>query len=239
MRLRTTLSAVAGLLLAVGVAGPASALGGNPDMLPDGSHACTQWVQSSHGSYISGYAAWHKGTFTTRMSTTLGGPETVIFTSVTHEVSYRAPGATYPTYRILVTPPTAGTFFLRNCVAAADGPVYWFRLAVESADRPSLGLGPLQATLGPGGRHCGFDLNGPAIGLGDDAVRLTATSTVPVRFSITGMNEDYASIGPIFAVTATSVDQVFAPAANVSGVGACAENTGTATAVVSFALASA
>jgi hypothetical protein len=230
------MSAVTGVLFAVAASGPASGHGGNPDMLPAGSYACTRWVQSSQGAYISGMTNSPAATFTTRMSTTLGGPETVIFTSVTREISYQIPGNAYPTYRILVTPPTAGTFFLRNCVEATNGPLYWFRLQVESAVRPSIGHGPLQARLGPGGRHCGFSVDGPTIGLGDGAARLTATSTVPVRFSIIGMNEDYASLGPVFSVTATSVDRVFTPASNVSETSACAENTSNAVAVVSFSL---
>jgi hypothetical protein len=228
-------AATAGLLLAVAASGPASALGGNPDMLPAGSYACTQWVQSSSGSFIRGMTNYNKATFTTRMSTTLGGPETVIFTSVTREVSVRLPGNVYPTYQVLVTPPTSGTYFLRNCVEATHGALYWFRLRNEAAS-PSPALGPMQAQLGPGGRHCGFNLNGPSIGLGDDAARLSAASTVPVRFSVTGMDEDYASIGPIFSVTSTSVDHVHVAAANVSAMGACAENTSNTTAVVSFSL---
>jgi hypothetical protein len=79
-------------------------------------------------------------------------------------------------------------------------------------------------------------LNGPSIGLGDDAARITGSSTGPVRFTITGMNEDYASIGPIFGVTATSVDHVHVAAANVSEMGACVENTSNATADVSLHL---
>jgi hypothetical protein len=184
------MSAVTGVLFAVAASGPASGHGGNPDMLPAGSYACTRWVQSSQGAYISG----------------------------------------------MTNSPAAGTFFLRNCVEATNGPLYWFRLQVESAVRPSIGHGPLQARLGPGGRHCGFSVDGPTIGLGDGAARLTATSTVPVRFSIIGMNEDYASLGPVFSVTATSVDRVFTPASNVSETSACAENTSNAVAVVSFSL---
>jgi hypothetical protein len=229
-------SAAAGILLAVAGSGPASGHGGNPDMLPAGGHACTQWVQTSGGNFIRGMTNYPKATFTTRMSTTLGGPETVIFTAVTREISVHYPGNVYPTYDILVTPPTPGTYFLRNCVAATHGALYWFRLSNRTASSPSATVGPMQARLGPGGRHCGFSLNGPSIGLGDDAARLTATSTVPVRFSVTGMDEDYASIGPIFSVTATSVDHVHVAAANVSAMGACAENTSTATADVSFHL---
>jgi hypothetical protein len=228
-------SAAAGILFAVAASGPTAAHGGNPDMLPAGSYACTPWVQSSNGSYIRGMTNHNRATFTTRISTTLGGPETVIFTAVTREIAVQLPGNVYPTYNVLVTPPTAGTYFLRNCVEATHGALYWFRLRIETSPG-SPALGPMQARLGPGGRHCGFSLNGPSIGLGDDAARLTATSTVPVRFSITGMDEDYASLGPIFGVTAASVDHVHVAAANVSAMGACAENTSDSTAVVSFTL---
>jgi hypothetical protein len=228
-------SVAAGILLAAAGSGPATAHGGNPDMLPAGGYACTQWVQSSSGSYIRGMTNFPRATFTTRMSTTLGGPETVVFSAVTREVSVHLPGNVYPTYNVLVTPPSPGTYFLRNCVEATHGALYWFRLRIEG-NPASPALGPMQARLGPGGRHCGFSLNGPSIGLGDDAARLTATSTTPVRFSVTGMDEDYASIGPIFSATGTSVDHVHVAAANVSAMGACAENTTNTTAVVSFTL---
>jgi hypothetical protein len=231
------MAAAAGTLFAVAASGPASALGGNPDMLPAGSLACTQWVQSSGGNYIRGMTNYHRATFTTRMSTAVGGPETVIFTAVTPEISVMLPGNRYPTYEILVTPPTPGTFFLRNCVEATHGALYWFRLSNRPATNPSAILGPMQARLGPGGRHCGFSLNGPSIGLGDDAARLTASSTVPVRFSVTGMDQDYGAMGPIFSVTATAVDHVHVAAENVSAMGACAENTSNQVADVSFHLA--
>jgi hypothetical protein len=122
-------------------------------------------------------------------------------------------------------------------VQATHGALYWFRLQNRAASSPSAVLGSMQARLGPGGRHCGFSLNGPSIGLGDDAARITGTSTMPVRFTVTGMDEDYASIGPIFGVTATSVDHVHVAATNISAMGACVENTSTATADVSFHLA--
>jgi hypothetical protein len=224
---------IAGLVMTA----PAGALGGNPDMLPAGSTACTDWVRTAKGAYLSGYADYNPATFTTRMSTSPGGQETTIFRSVTREVSIHFPGNDYPTYRVLVTPPTSGTFFLRNCVTASNGPVYRFELGVQGNDPGGLAdVGPHQATLGPGGRHCGDFVEGPSIGRDDGVARLVGSATAPVTFSITATDADYGFVGAVFSVTGTGVDRVFVPGADISSLRACVTNSGTATASASFEL---
>lgn len=225
------------VIMSFAMAVPASALGGNPDMLPAGSTACTDWVRSGGGAYLSGRADYNPGTFTTRMSTSVGGPETTIFTTVTREVSIQQPGNSYPTYRVLVTPPNSGTVFLRNCVTASNGPVYRFNLDVEPNGPGGLtDVGPHQATLGPGGRHCGDFVEGPSIGRDDGVARLVGSSTAPVTFFLTATDADYAFIGGVFSVTGTAVDRVYVPDANISSLRACVTNSGTTTASVSFEL---
>lgn len=234
--MRRLLAILAGtLMVIIGSPGAANALGGNPDMLPAGSTACTNWVQSSHGAFMRGRADYNRGTFTTRMSSTIGGPETTIFTMVTREVLIRQPGLPYPTYRVLATPPTSGTVFLRNCVSANEGPLYRFNLTIEP-NGGTYDLGPYQATLGPGGRHCGDFVEGPSIGLDDGATHFVGNSTAPVLFYLTGTDGDYAFMGGIFMVPGTSVDQVYIPDSNVSSLSGCVQNTSTTTATVSFEL---
>jgi hypothetical protein len=217
-------AAAAGVLLATAAAGTANALGGNPDMLPAGSLACTDWVQSSQGAYLRGFADYNPATFTTRMASTPGGPETTIFTSVTHDIPYN----------VLVTMPGGGTQYLRNCVEATSGPVYRYSIRIQGAGAGRSDVGPHQALLGPGGRHCGDYVEGPTVGLDDGVTRLTASSNIPVRFYLTATNEDYAFVGAVLGVTGTSIDQVYVPPANFSSISACAENTSSTTATVSF-----
>lgn len=222
-------------LLALGLAAPAHAA--NPYMLPAGSTACTDWVRSSAGAYIRGRADHVPATFTTRMSTSVGGPETTIFTQVAREVQIHYPGNDYPTYRLLITPPTPGTYFFRNCVTASHGSDYRFKLAVEgNGSGAQSDVGPHQATLGPGGRHCGDWLPGPSIGLGDGPGRLTGTASVPVTFSFTATDDGYGDMGPVHSVVGTTVNEVFAPGPNISSLSACVTNTSNTMATVAFEL---
>lgn len=138
---------------------------------------------------------------------------------------------------MLVTPPTSGTFFLRNCVIASNGPVYRFELGVQGNDAAGLAdVGPHQATLGPGGRHCGDFVEGPSIGRDDGVARFVGSASAPVTFSITATNADYGFVGAVFSVTGTGVDRVFVPGADISSLRACVTNTGTAMASASFEL---
>ncbi len=224
MRKSTWALAVAtGLLLTTATAGTANALGGNPDMLPAGSRACTDWVQSDQGAYLRGRADYNRATFTTRMASTPGGPETTIFTAVTGDVP-----------NTVVTKPGDGTRYLRNCVEATNGPVYRYSIRIQGVGAGAADVGPHHAVLGPGGRHCGDYVEGPTVGLGDGVTRLVAGSNVPVHFYLTATNEDYAFVGRVFGVAGTSVDRTYVPPANVSSISACVENTSSTTATVSF-----
>jgi hypothetical protein len=220
--------------MSLAVTTPAAALGGNPDMLPAGSTACTDWVRSSGGAYLIGYADFNPGTFTTRMSTSVGGPETTLFTTVTNVVKIHHPGNDYPTERILVKPPTSGTFLLRNCVSANHGPVYRFGLGIAPNGPADTDVGPHQATLGPGGRHCGDFVAGPADGTSRGTARLVASASAPVTFSLIATNAEYAFRGTVFQTTGTAVDHVFQADADTSTLRACVTNSGTARASASF-----
>lgn len=221
-------------MLTLGLAGPAAAA--NNDMLPAGSTACTDRVQSSAGAYIRGRADNAPATFTMRMSTTPGGQETTIFTQVTREVRIQIPGNEYPTFRVLVAPPAPGTYYFRNCVTASNGADYRFSLSVEGNGAGQSDVGPHETVLGPGGRHCGDWLPGPASGLGNGVARLVGTSTVPVAFSLTATDTDYAFLGAVFTRTAATVDEVYASGPDISSLSACVTNTSAMFATVSFEL---
>jgi len=205
--------------------------------LPAGSTACTDWVLSSEGVYLRARADNVPATFTTRMSTTLGGPETTIFSQTTREVQTpQLPGNDYPTLRVLVTPPTPGTYFLRNCVTASQGSAYRYIINTEGNGPGQADVGSHQATLTPGGRLCGDWLPGPAIGLGDGVARLTGTANTPVRFSITATDTDYAFLGEVFGTTGTDVAPTYVAPSYISSLSACVTNTSTTVATVAFEL---
>jgi hypothetical protein len=234
--MRRLLIVLAGVvLLLLGLAVPAGA-SGDSGTLPAGSTACTDRVLSSSGAFIRGRADNVPATFTTRISTTPGGPETTIFTQVTREVAIHFPGNDYPTYRLLITPPTPGTYYFRNCVTATHGSDYRFRLAVEGNGQFDSDIGPHTATLAPGGRHCGDWLSGPSIGLGDGAARLIGSASAPVTFSLSATDSDYGFLGDVFLVTGAAVNEVYLPPSYISSTSACATNTSNTTVTVSFEL---
>jgi hypothetical protein len=225
------------LLVALGSTAPAAAA--NVDMLPAGSTACTDRVHSSAGAFIRGRADNVPATFTMRMASTAAGPETTIFTQVAREVQIQVPGNDYPTYRVLVQPPSPGTYYFRACVTASHGSDYRFKLAADINGPGQSDVGPHEAVLGPGGRHCGDWLAGPASGLGNGLARLTGTSTVPVAFSLNAFDADYGHLGDIFARTGTAVDEVYVSGAHISSLSACVINTSASFATVSFELSQA
>jgi hypothetical protein len=237
-RLLSALVAVAAAAtLTVTGASTANALFGMPDALPSGSWACTDWVQSSQGVTIRGIADYNPATFTTRMASSVGGPETTVDSAVAKgELQIQEPGKEYPTYNIPVNPRPGVTAFFRNCIEATSGPQYRFGLTIGANQNAVIDLGPHEARLGPGGKHCGDWVAGPWDGAGGNA-RIAGNANVPVRFYLMGTDgESYASRGSVFQVTGSAVNVVYVADPRLSDLRACVENTSTATATVSFEL---
>jgi hypothetical protein len=210
-------------MFAFAASGPASAAGFGGTLQP-GSTVCTDWLRTDGGGvYLLGYAAG-AGTYTwtMRMSKTPGGgPETEIFRAVTTEITRH------------VVPPATGTFYYRNCLNVSSQQAAGYRLTITAGVRsvnPIYGIGPHTARLTPGSVACGEFAMGP--------VRLLGSSTQSVRWSIRGTSHEYARMGDIFSASGATADEVFDPGPTVFSTEACAANTASVTATLSFELLS-
>jgi len=215
---RAGLIATAAALSAATFTGPASAAGFG-GALQAGSTVCTDWLRTDGGGiYLNGYA-FGSGTYTWTMlmSTAPGGPEVEIL---------RAVGTGLTRH---VVAPRAGTFFYRNCLNVSNRQATGYRLTISAGIRsvnPVYGVGPHTAQLAPGSMACGeFAM---------ETTILRGSSDRTVQWSARGTDIDYAPVGRVFLMTGATVDQVLDPGMSLSSLDACATNTGSAPAAVSF-----
>lgn len=219
MRTRSCLIAVAALVAAA-ANGPAGAAGFG-GALQAGSTVCTDWLRTDGGGvYLLGYAAG-AGTYTwtMRMSSAAGGPETVIFRAVATSITRN------------VVPPAKGRFFYRNCLNVSNQQAAGYRLTLAAGIgniNPVYGIGPHTATITPGSTACGEFAMGP--------VRLRGTSNQVVFWSLRGTDMDYGPMGDIFSTVGATVNPAIDPGPTVVSTDACATNTAPVTARVSFEL---
>jgi hypothetical protein len=204
-------------LLAAG-SGPAGAAGFGGALQP-GSTVCTDWLRTSGGGiYLNGYAFGTGAyTWTMLMSTSPGGPEVEIL---------RAVGTGLTRH---VVPPVTGTFFYRNCLNVSNRQAAGYRLTISAGIRsvnPVYGVGPHTAQLTPGSMACGEFAMATTV--------LRGSSNRTVQWSARGTDMDYASVGRVFVMNGATVDQVLDPGSSLSSLDACAANTGSAPATVSF-----
>ena len=217
-RTRAFLVAMAAVFIAATVSGPAGAAGFGGALQP-GSTVCTDWLRTDGGGiYLNGYA-FGTGTYTWTMlmSPTLGGPEVEILRFVGTGLNRH------------VVPPLAGTFFYRNCLKVSNRQAAGYRLTISAGIRsvnPVYGVGPHTAQLTPGSMACGEFAMAPTV--------LRGSSDRSVQWSARGTDMDYASVGRVFVMTGATVDQVLDPGVSLSSLDACAANTGSAPASVSF-----
>jgi hypothetical protein len=208
----------AGALAAATVSGPASAAGFGGALQP-GSTVCTDWLRTDGGGiYLNGYAfGTGSYTWTMLMSTAPGGPEVEILRAVGNGLQRH------------VVPPRTGTFFYRNCLNVSNRQAAGYRLTISAGIRsvnPVYGVGPHTALLAPGSMACGeFAM---------ETTVLHGNSDRTVQWSARGTDMDYASVGRVFQMNGATVDQVLDPGMSLSSLDACAANTGSAPATVSF-----
>lgn len=213
---RAWLIATAAALAATGAPAGAAGFGGS---LQPGSTICTDWLRTDGGGiYLNGYA-YGTGTYTWTMlmSANPGGPESEIF---------RASGNGIQRH---VVPPATGRFFYRNCLSVSNRQAAGYRLTISAGIRsvnPVYGVGPHTAQLAPGSMACGEFAMATTI--------LRGNSDRSVQWSARGTDMDYASVGRVFIMTGATVDQVLDPGMSLSSLDACASNTGSAPATVSF-----
>ena len=192
-----------------------AATGGN---LQPGNTACTDWLRTDGGGvYLRGYAGG-SGVYTwsLRASATPGGAETEILKVTTREVMQQVTRA-------------PGQAFYRSCLTVAGKPATFYRLGVSPGVRavnPVYAIGAHTATLAPGGFACGEWSMG--------TVFFRGSADRDFRWSVRGDDFDYASIGEIFSVNGSSVDQLIDLPSWVFSIDACATNASSSTATVSF-----
>jgi len=218
IRKRAWLTATAAALAAATFSGSASAAGFGGALQP-GSTICTDWLRTDGGGvYLNGYA-FGTGTYTWTMlmSTSVGGPEVEILRAVGTGITRH------------VVPPLTGRFFYRNCLNVSNRQAAGYRLTISAGIRnvnPVYGLGPHTAQLTPGSMACGEFAMAPTV--------LRGSSNRSVQWSARGTDMDYASVGRVFVMNGATVDQVLDPGQSLSSLDACAANTGSAPAAVSF-----
>ena len=217
-RTRAWLIATAAALTAATVSGPASAAGFGGALQP-GSSVCTDWLRTDGGGiYLNGYA-FGSGTYTWTMlvSASPGGPETEILRFVGTSLQRQ------------VFAPQSGRFFYRNCLSVSNRQAAGYRLTISAGVRsvnPVYGVGPHTAQLAPGSMACGeFAM---------ETTILRGSSDRTVQWSARGTDMDYSPVGRVFLMTGATVDQVLDPGLSLSSLDACATNTGSAPAAVSF-----
>jgi hypothetical protein len=217
-RTRAWLIAMTAVFTATTVSGPASAAGFGGALQP-GSIVCTDWLRTDGGGiYLNGYATG-TGTYTWTMlmTTSPGGQEVELLRFVGTGLNRQ------------VVAPLAGTFFYRNCLKVSNRQASGYRLTISAGVRsvnPVYGVGPHTAQLTPGSMACGEFAMAPTV--------LRGNSDRSVQWSARGTDLDYASVGRVFMMTGATVDQVLDPGMSLFSLDACAANTGSTPASVSF-----
>lgn len=209
---------IASVAALAATSGPAGAAGFGGALQP-GSTVCTDWLRTDGGGiYLNGYA-FGTGLYTWTMlrSSSPGAAEVEILRAVGNGLSRH------------VVAPVAGRFFYRTCLNVSTRAAAGYRLTISAGIRsvnPVYGVGPHTAQLAPGSMACGEFAMTTTV--------LHGSSTRSVQWSARGTDMDYASVGSVFLMTGATVDQVLDPGFSLSSLDACAANTGSAPATVSF-----
>jgi hypothetical protein len=187
--------------------------------LPPGSVVCTETIRSSGGvAFYGGVQAPvlnPAALWTVYASATETGPETELL-----RLSSREPSTTYVNW--------PGTFFYRLCVTNTNSARAGLRVSFFPQGAGAVtGIGPATAVLGPSGGYCPLETIA--------AVRLTGTSTVPVRWTAAVDNLDGESLRTEDLGTSATIDRALTPGPDEM-FKVCVSNPGPATATISFDL---
>jgi len=220
---RWTLGAAAalGVLLAIGLAGPASAEGTGGTRV--GHNRCSDQVQSDNGARVVASMAYATGEWTVRRASSVGGAETVVF---------RAPAGSM-TSRVgidqTLAPTAPGTFLYRLCLDVSQAAwVRWpfltygsYDLSITSTSPTAVtDIGPDTATLiGNSNSTCG-DLTA----VPGNTVRLVGNASSVVRWHVYDADHlpEFAGDGDVIVVDSTSIDQTLVVDPEVTHVRVCA-----------------
>jgi hypothetical protein len=215
--------ASAALLLAATTA-PASAAGiATGQTLGVGDSRCTDYVQSDNGTRLTGFFANGTGEWTVLRSSTVGGPETVVFRAPAGSRS----GAQTPIDKT-IAPTASGTAFYRACVLAnkimkvSVFSVTHYQISLTSTSSNAVtDIGPETATLSLNAQACG-DRTPVSSG---DTIRLVGTGSGRTGWiiSVTGSTNNYeGNWAVLYTATDGGIDQTFVLDPEITEVTACA-----------------
>ena len=189
--------------------------------LKTGDVVCTDQSRSDTGLRFVAWVINGRGTATIRSAVAAGGPETVVWTaSDTTGVDKK------------VTAPVPGTYF-RSCVTiTTHTSSTWVKMFQYGTGASSIGdIGSNTANLSPGAWSCGDSGLGP--------VRLTGTASAPVTWYINASDQDYAFVGAVFFAAGNTVDTIFTPGPELTGLEMCVLNSSQQRITASFELSQA
>lgn len=217
LRLLVAAAAAVGIMLAL--SSPANAWG-NGTYLRTGDVFCTDQARSDTGARFTGHVVNGSGTASIRAAATAGGPETVVWSQTGTNLNFNK-------YHY---GPTA---YYRGCVTITAHTVNtWGKSFILGLGASAVSdIGPNTALLSPGGRTCGDSGMGP--------VRLTGTAPTGVTWYLNGTDQDYAFVGTVFSTGGSSVDTVFVPGPELTGLEMCVHNSSQQTVSVSYELSQA
>jgi hypothetical protein len=166
-----------------------------------------------YGSILNG-----SGTASIRVATSVGGPETVVWSATGRNLNFDK--------KVTATGP--GQYF-RGCVLITAHTINtWTKFGLIT--NAAVGeFGQRTAKLSPGARSCGDN------GLGQ--VRIRGTASAAVTWAITAFDTDYGFVGTVFSTGGSSVDHVFTPGPELSILEMCVINTSNQTITASYDMA--
>lgn len=184
--------------------------------LKTGDEICSPLMKTTsgrlYGSIVNG-----AGTATIRVASSVGGPETIVFSQTGTNLNVNK----------TVTAP-AGSF-MRGCLKITAHTINtWTKTALFAADT-LWQSGPFEAiSLSPGARYCGDS--------GINTVRLLGNATAPVTWTLNGLDNDYAFVGTVFSATGAAVDTTYTSTPDLSDLEMCVVNTSSQTVRATFDL---
>jgi hypothetical protein len=215
--------ASAALLLAATMA-PASAAGiATGQTLGLGDSRCTDAVQSDNGVRLTGFFANGTGEWTVLRSSTVGGPETVVFQAAAGSRS----GAQTPIDKT-VAPTASGAFFYRSCVVvnkimkvSVFSVTHYQMLLTSTSSSAVTDVGPETAKLSLNAQACG-DRTPVSPGA---TIRLVGTGSGRTGWiiAVTGNTNNYeGNWAVLYTTTDGGIDQTFVLDPEITEVTACA-----------------
>lgn len=215
--------AATALLLAATTA-PAGAAGiATGQTLGVGDSRCTDSVQSDNGARLTGFFTNGTGEWTVLRSSTVGGPETVVFRAPAGARS----GAQTPIDKT-ISPTASGTFVYRACVVvhkimkvSVFSVTHYQALLTSTSSTAVSDLGPETANLSLNAQACG-DRTPVSPG---DTIRLVGTGTGRTGWiiSVTGSTNNYeGNWAVLYTATDGGIDQTFVLDPEITEVTACA-----------------